>query len=60
MTGFLVGLVVALVAAVGIYWYTFMQQPEVKQEDRGASTQVQINTNKIPADAVMEDGTIGE
>ena len=60
MIGFLVGLVVALLAALGVYYYMFMPAQDVTAEPRGASTQVQINTNKIPAGAMMEDGTIGE
>ena len=41
MIGFLIGLVVALVAAVGVYYVIVMQAP--KDEERGASTQLQIN-----------------
>jgi len=60
MIGFLVGLIVAVTAAVGIYYYMFMQDPEVREAERGASTQVQINPNAIPKGAVMEDGTLPE
>lgn len=61
MIGFLVGLIVAVVAAVGVYYFMFMQDPEVQQaEQRGASTNVQVNPNAIPAGAIMEDGTLPE
>ena len=45
MIGFLVGLVVALVAAVGVYYVIVVQAP--KDEGRGASSQLQIN---LPGD----------
>ena len=59
MKGFLVGLIVAMVAALGLYYVWFMREAEV-QNERGASTQVQLNAKKIPAGAIMEDGTLPE
>jgi hypothetical protein len=60
MIGFLVGLIVAVTAAVGLYYYMFMQDPEVRQEERGGSANVQVNPNVIPKGAIMEDGTLPE
>lgn len=59
MVGFLVGLIVAMVAALGVYYVWFMQDAEVQQAERGASTQVEVNP-RIPAGAIMEDGTLPE
>lgn len=59
MIGFLVGLIVAMIAALSVYYWWFMQQPEVEQTERSTSTQVEINP-RIPAGAVMEDGTLPE
>ena len=53
------GLIVAMVAALGLYYVWFMREAEV-QNERGASTQVQLNAKKIPAGAIMEDGTLPE
>jgi|GEM_PF-1866535 len=62
MLKFLIGLVVVLAAVVGGYYYVFMADAEVQeaQEQRGAAANVQVNTNRIPAGAVMEDGTLPE
>jgi len=63
MVNFLIGICVVMIAAVGAYYYWFMQQPEVDAEkERGAVAQLQIDASakKIPAGAVMEDGTIPE
>ena len=60
MTGFLVGLVVAMVAAVGTYYVFFMRDGEVQEQQQTTSGRVQINANGIPEGAVMEDGTLPE
>jgi len=59
MKGFLVGLIVAMVAALGLYYVWFMREAEV-QKERGTSTELEVNTKKIPAGAIMEDGTLPE
>ena len=57
MGNFLLGLVVALAIAAGVYYYLFIYvQKQVPQDERGASLNVELN--RIPAGAVMEDGTI--
>lgn len=53
------GLIVAMVAALGLYYVWFMREAEV-QNEQGASSQVELNTNRIPAGAIMEDGTLPE
>ena len=57
MGNFLLGLVVALAIAAGVYYYLFIYvQEQTPQDERGASLDVKVN--RIPAGAVMEDGTI--
>lgn len=65
MKGFLIGLVVALAIGTGLYYFLLSdaaREEAVDEEiDRGVETQLQINeANRIPPDAVMEDGTIFE
>jgi flagellar basal body-associated protein FliL len=62
MLKFLIGLVVVLAVVVGGYYYVFMADAEVEeaQEQRGVSTELEVSAKKIPAGAVMEDGTLPE
>ena len=61
MGNFLVGICIAMIAAVGAYYYWFVRQPEVQTEQmRGAESRLQVETKQIPGGAVMEDGTLPE
>lgn len=58
MGNFLMGLVVALAIAAGVYYFMFMnvQEEVVEDDQRGASLNLQANP--IPEGAIMEDGTL--
>lgn len=63
MRNFLIGLVVALAIAAGLYYfmlYDASRESAVNEElERGAALDLQITeANRIPGDAVMEDGTL--
>lgn len=58
MKGFLVGLIVAILAAFGVYYVWFMQATK-GEEEKGTSTQVRVES-RIPAGSIMEDGTLPE
>lgn len=60
MVGFLVGLIVAIVAAAGVYYAWFMQEVGVREERGTSQPQVQVNARAIPPGTLMEDGTIPE
>ena len=65
MGKFLLGLVVALAIGTGLYYFLLSdaaREEAVNEElDRGAEIEMQIEeTNRIPPNAVMEDGTIPE
>lgn len=65
MGKFLLGLAVAFAIGMGLYYFLLSDAPRedaVKQEiDRGAEIEMQIEeSNRIPPNAVMEDGTIPE
>ena len=60
MGKFLLGLIVAVVIGVGVYYFMLMDAADAPQEEgtpvRGADLNLQANP--IPAGAVMEDGTL--
>ena len=59
MGKFLLGLIVALLIGVGVYYFMLMDASEQELEEevqQGASLNVQANP--IPQGAVMEDGTL--
>lgn len=58
MKGFLVGLIVSMVAAFGVYYVWFMEAAK-QEEEKGASTEVKIEP-RLPAGSIMEDGTLPE
>lgn len=52
------GLIVAILAAFGVYYVWFMQATK-GEEEKGTSTQVRVES-RIPAGSIMEDGTLPE
>ncbi|HWO07106.1 MAG TPA: hypothetical protein VNM40_00825 [Candidatus Paceibacterota bacterium] len=65
MKNFLIGLVVALAIAAGLYYFLLQdaaRQSAVDDEiERGAAIDLQINeANRIPPGVMMEDGAIPE
>jgi len=65
MGKFFLGLAVAIAIGMGLYYFLLSDAPRedaVNGEiERGAEIELQINeSNKMPPNAVMEDGTIPE
>lgn len=58
MKGFLVGLIVAILAAFGVYYVWFMEAAK-QEEEKSPSTGVKVES-RLPAGAIMEDGTLPE
>lgn len=62
MIKFIIGLIIIVAAIVGAYYYFTIKQADAiitEQPGVAATAEVQVN-KKIPAGAVMEDGTIPE
>lgn len=58
MKGFLVGLIVAILAAFGVYYVWFMEA--ARQETYTETTNGVKVESRVPAGVIMEDGTLPE
>jgi hypothetical protein len=62
MGNFLMGIVVALVVAFGVYYVWVLRAADETENQPSPSASVNVDTavKKIPAGAIMEDGTLPE
>lgn len=61
MLKFIIGLILIIAAVTGGYYYfSVRQNHEAVKDQTEAQLQVHVQQKKIPAGAVMEDGTLPE